>query len=154
MLDLRLHSDSTQPLLCATVCHFNPTLCPPAQETRSMQTQGPRGSVAHFRFTKLLCGFTVFQCYLTVLHCRESTPLWRQHAPLCCHSAPLWCQNAPLWCHSALLWCHSAPLLSHSAPVWCHSAQCGVKVLHFCFTDSTVETAFSIVLSQCTTVMT
>ena len=29
-----------------SVCQFNPTLCPPARETRSTQTQGPRGSAA------------------------------------------------------------------------------------------------------------
>jgi hypothetical protein len=31
MLDQTLHSDSTQPLLCASVCQINPKLCPPAE---------------------------------------------------------------------------------------------------------------------------
>ena len=46
MLDLTLHSDPTQPLLCASVCQFIRRFAHPRLETRSTQTKGPRGSAA------------------------------------------------------------------------------------------------------------
>jgi hypothetical protein len=48
MLDLTIHSDSTQPLLCASVCQFIRRFAHPRLETRSTQTKGPRGSAAYF----------------------------------------------------------------------------------------------------------
>jgi hypothetical protein len=48
MLDLTLHSDQTQPLLCASVCQFTQRFAHPRLETRSMQTKGPRWSVATY----------------------------------------------------------------------------------------------------------
>lgn len=47
MLDLTIHSDSTQPLLCASVCQFILSFVHLRLETRSTQTQGPGGSAAY-----------------------------------------------------------------------------------------------------------
>jgi hypothetical protein len=46
MLNLTLHSDSTRPLLCVSVCQFILRFVHPRLETRSTQTKGPRGSMA------------------------------------------------------------------------------------------------------------
>ena len=46
MLDLTLHSDPTQPLLCASVCQFILRFAHRQLETHSTQTKGPRGSAA------------------------------------------------------------------------------------------------------------
>ena len=46
MLDLTLHSDTTQPLLCASVYQFIRRFAHPRLETRSTKTKGPRESVA------------------------------------------------------------------------------------------------------------
>ena len=42
----KLHSDSTRPLLCASVCQFILRFVHPRLETRSTQTKGPRGFAA------------------------------------------------------------------------------------------------------------
>jgi hypothetical protein len=46
MLDLTLHSDPTQPLLCASVCQFVWRFVHLRLETRSTKTKGPRGYAA------------------------------------------------------------------------------------------------------------
>jgi hypothetical protein len=75
----RLHSDSTQSLVLVCL-YFPPTLCPPAPETRSTQTKGPRGSTTFKKVT---------DCHLGLIF--QTTPLSRASPRP--HTFCLWCRG-------------------------------------------------------------
>ena len=61
MLDLTLHSDPTQPLLCASVCQIHPKLCPPVTRDPFHADKGAQRVCCSFHSHRSLLWFRLKQ---------------------------------------------------------------------------------------------
>ena len=81
MLDLTLHSDTTQPLLCVSVCQSIRHFAHSRLETRSTQTKGPRGSAAVY--ISYICNiYDIYIIYIYYTHTHILVWEWNPMRPV------------------------------------------------------------------------